>query len=370
AKTPNMVVANLKDKDELHYPFCQDLGQKRFFSLEKVLGEGQDKQMNLIWSLFRVKQTYGIFGGGSVRLPNSDIYLPGNYHIEKVNGAEYNFLDREKSYNVFVAPSDYPNRGKLFYEGKRELKFALPTEFKEQPHLFPHSTFQFLFLRNILFSTNLQFLDIDENNVIRATADIYAAPSGTFFVFKKVRQNVVVMDLMKETIEAFEKLTKKVGAGFIKIVSMGTVDLNENDFKTLGETVGEMSERISRIQEQQTERLFKSTYADAIDKTIEPTIFYSNSITFPYNLFDFFLRSFTPHWEVRVHGKLTLDYDPGGKMTECFARGVTFYENKDETEFPNPKLGIAGVVSSQLKIGHGAEFYTAQTIVEPGEGIT
>ena len=65
-------------------------------------------------------------------------------------------------------------------------------------------------------------------------------------------------------------------------------------------------ERIQRIQEQQTERLFKSTYADMIDKTIEPTIFYSNSVQFPYNLFDFFLRSFTPHWETRVHISKTL----------------------------------------------------------------
>ncbi|CAG8849117.1 18929_t:CDS:2, partial [Racocetra persica] len=38
-------------------------------------------------------------------------------------------------------------------------------------------------------------------------------------------------------------------------------------------------------------------------------------------------------------GKLTLDYDPGGRMAECFARGVSFYDNKDKTEFPNPKLG-------------------------------
>jgi hypothetical protein len=101
--------------------------------LEKVKGEGQDKQMNLKWSWFRIKQTYGIFGGGSVELPNSDILLPGNY----------DFFDREKTYQTFIAPSDYAipdsqGRQNIFYENKRKLQFQLPQEFKEQPHLFTH----------------------------------------------------------------------------------------------------------------------------------------------------------------------------------------------------------------------------------------
>jgi len=115
------------------------------------------------------------------------------------------------------------------------------------------------------------------------------------------------MDLMKETIEAIDNLVKKIGAGMIKVASMGTIDLAAKDLTSLVGMAGEMSgkdnwdkmglnkERISRIQEQQTERLFKSTITDVLDKTIEPSIFYTNSVQFPYNLFDFFLRSFTPH---------------------------------------------------------------------------
>src|SRR3954453_15939029 len=60
-------------------------------------------------------------------------------------------------------------------------------------------------------------------------------------------------------------------------------------------------EKMGRIQEQQTERLFKSTITDILDKTIEPSIFYSNSIQFPYNLFDFFIRAFQPYYEARIH---------------------------------------------------------------------
>jgi len=57
-------------------------------------------------------------------------------------------------------------------------------------------------------------------------------------------------------------------------------------------------------------------------------------------------------------------------MATCFAQGVTFYENKDKTEFPNPDLSFAGVRSSQINVGMPVEPYTSQTIVEPGEGIT
>src|SRR3954453_19306385 len=57
-------------------------------------------------------------------------------------------------------------------------------------------------------------------------------------------------------------------------------------------------------------------------------------------------------------------------MAQCFARGVTFYENKDKSEFPNPKLGIKSVVDNIARTGMGGDIYTAQTIVEPGEGIT
>ncbi|CAI2195177.1 3410_t:CDS:2, partial [Funneliformis geosporum] len=73
--------------------------------------------------------------------------------------------------------------------------------------------------------------------------------------------------------------------------------------------------------------MFQST---AINETmVEPSVFYANTVNFPYNLFDFFLRSYKPHWEARVHiSDLRLTYDPGGKMAACFARGVTFMKTK------------------------------------------
>ena len=114
------------------------------------------------------------------------------------------------------------------------------------------------------------------------------------------------MDLMKDTIEAINKTMKKLGAAAVKAASLGTIDLKGDEMDAMEGLLGGMGgkdnwdkmglnrERISRIQEQQTERLFKSTTTDILDKTIEPSIFYTNSVQFPYNLFDYALRSFTP----------------------------------------------------------------------------
>jgi len=64
------------------------------------------------------------------------------------------------------------------------LIIDLPPETKEQLHLLKHSSFQFCFLKDIIFSTNLLYMDIDQDNRIRATVDIYVSPVGTYFIFK------------------------------------------------------------------------------------------------------------------------------------------------------------------------------------------
>ena len=46
-------------------------------------------------------------------------------------------------------------------------------------------------------------------------------------------------------------------------------------------------ERSQRIQEQQTARMFQSTLQYTGDNPVEPSVFYANTVKFPYNLFDF-----------------------------------------------------------------------------------
>jgi hypothetical protein len=145
--------------------------------------------------------------------------------------------------------------------------------------------------------------------------------------------------------------------------------------------------------------MFQSTSLTG-ESMLEPNIFYANSITFPYNLFDYFLRSFTPHWQARIYvsenllnnlkhnnnenpityplnitfkklgnilkpgfyqGRLDLDYDPNQRMSECFARGVTFYNDKKE-HFINPKLDISYIASRIDYSATGGDSYLGQAI--------
>ena len=46
-------------------------------------------------------------------------------------------------------------------------------------------------------------------------------------------------------------------------------------------------EKNQRIQEQQTARMFQSTLSHTGDNPVEPSIFYANTVKFPYNLFDY-----------------------------------------------------------------------------------
>jgi len=53
-------------------------------------------------------------------------------------------------------------------------------------------------------------------------------------------------------------------------------------------------------QEAQTERMFKSTYKDNLDKSIEPAMFNASTIDFNYGLGEFFNRLTDPIWFYRV----------------------------------------------------------------------
>ena len=70
-------VANLKEKDRLCFPFCQDLSNKQ------ICGIDLDDQINSKWALFRLRQLPDMFGGpGGIK--NTEIIIPGSYYVEKV----------------------------------------------------------------------------------------------------------------------------------------------------------------------------------------------------------------------------------------------------------------------------------------------
>src|SRR3954464_3339941 len=65
-------------------------------------------------------------------------------------------------------------------------------------------------------------------------------------------------------------------------------------------------EKVNRVQELQTQRMFQSM-AGTGESMLEPSVFYSNSVQFPYSLYDLWLRSsILPHYEARIHISKTL----------------------------------------------------------------
>ena len=208
----------LELKHRLCFSFCSDLGNK------KVKDQDLDQQVNIKWSLFRVKQRYTFMGGGAMDLPNADFKVPGIYEVQKVKG-DWTSSWGDKQYGVFIAPSDYGNDGRIFYKDSRTIYIDLPGEAIEYPHLHKHSTFQFYYLKNNLFSASCQYLGC-ENEKIKAKVGVYASPSGTYFYWEsaniffkwkvEVRQNIVVMSLVEESKEHINKIGKKIVATIIK----------------------------------------------------------------------------------------------------------------------------------------------------------
>src|ERR1043166_655043 len=102
------------------------------------------------------------------------------------------------------------------------------------------------------------------------------------------------MALVKVAIDGASKMvsgvTKAVGS-FFGIDTSGAEKAKE---EAAGNLVGKNRggefmerERSQRIQELQTQRMFQSTYQHLGDQAVEPSVFYANTVKFPYNLFDF-----------------------------------------------------------------------------------
>src|SRR3954468_9535622 len=109
------------------------------------------------------------------------------------------------------------------------------------------------------------------------------------------------MSLVKVATDTFKGLIKSVfkGIGSVGGVDGGAVgdaldaqdDLLE---KMAGKDRGGSfmeREKDSRNQELHTARMFTSTLQSSGDNPIEPSIFYANTVKFPYNLFDYWLRN-------------------------------------------------------------------------------
>src|SRR5947207_14952125 len=100
------------------------------------------------------------------------------------------------------------------------------------------------------------------------------------------------MSLVKVAIDGLTKVmdgAKSAVGKFFGIDSSGIDAAKEDMAKNLvgRDRGGDFMERerSQRIQELQTQRMFQSTLQYTGDNPIEPSVFYANTISFPYNLF-------------------------------------------------------------------------------------
>ncbi|CAG8595789.1 11077_t:CDS:2, partial [Ambispora leptoticha] len=93
-------------------------------------------------------------------------------------------------------------------------------------------------------------------------------------------------------------------------------------------------------QEAQTERMFKNTFRNFNDKSIEPSMFNANTIDFHYSLGEFFNRLTDPIFFYRVEISENWDLNPTTRD----------YWLDDGSELTNPKLTFAHA-SNHIQIG-------------------
>src|SRR5438105_4764296 len=96
---------------------------------------------------------------------------------------------------------------------------------------------------------------------------------------------------------AIEGVTKTISAGAKAIGKFFGIDATESQEvqkdlaqNLVGRDRGKdfmEREKINRVQEQHTARMFQSTLQHTGDQVVEPAIFYANTVKFPYNLFDY-----------------------------------------------------------------------------------
>jgi hypothetical protein len=412
---------NLEENNKLphlHYPFCSDLGEKAILKI--------DWPEKINFALFTIKQRVNFSGSGRT-IPNTDVFIPGFYEVKKITQNSWANPFEDKEIQTFIAPSDYSSE-ELFYVREKQLFIPIPEVIYKHPHLPTHSTFQFYFLNNSLFTANLPYLDVVEQNgskQVKVDWKVKTAPSGTYVFFQsghiffkwkiEVRQGIVNMTLVKVAIDGVSKMMsglKKAAGSFFGIDTSGADEAQKDIAKDLvgrSRTKELMKrEKEQKKQELQTERMYKSALSHTGDNPVEPSVFYANTVSFPYNLFDYWLRANEEAFLARIYysnnllnnivhnnninpityplnitfeklayilkpgywkGELVPDHDPNNKMAECFARGVTFYKDKKE-HFANPNLGVKQAINQYGYIGTGGDNYTAQAITEGGEGIS
>ncbi len=339
----------LEDNQRMHYLFCGELGIKKID--QQAFGSYQPK-----FHLFRIRpitvSPSGVMGTyigwankseGGLKIPYNVGLEPfdeqkqvderglweRNQHaftalmaISKITGAEAPMRAAIQSLLktnliLMIGPEEMVNYDKSYFakfeEYEEELFPNNPTFtkwLKEQPHLWDHTTFQFYLFDKITMTANGRYLGVKERDgkfVLPYRLFINCSPGALYY---RWQFGFIYVKLEISTQGNFQDYTNpmrfmkgfnfKIEGGILG--SGGGFGMGMNWDSSSSDQAGksDFKQDPSPEQEAHTERMFKSTFKDVLDKSVEPAMFNANTIDFNYSLGEFFNRLTDPVWFYRV----------------------------------------------------------------------
>ncbi|CAH1764672.1 6865_t:CDS:2 [Entrophospora sp. SA101] len=218
------------------------------------------------------------------------ITVPNNLHLAKFTGNIIGeVLASDKPVLLFLVDKDH--HGTPVGRPKREVfEEELPECYNENPHLLNHSAVHFFFQKKLTTGGNLRHLDVRRRNgrlvlvyeiITRSSVSgiLYQFRSGEIFAGKKFSEGI--------------NLPNQSGSGLAAIKLMGVKEKKEQ-----GKDKPE--------NEQQTGRKAKSTNKVVSERIVEPAIFYSNTVDFSYDFWEFANRCVANPFMIRFEHSETL----------------------------------------------------------------
>jgi len=332
---------NFEDNQRMHYDFCQDLGIKKIyqgaftsyqpkFHLFRILPINMNGGTHIGWSeQVGEKTSLSIPYNVGLKVFDKDnlnetrewwkkntLVLQGLMAISSVTGAEGPTREAVKALitsniNLMVGPAEMVGYGKSYYsnfEQKEEILFPNNPTFtnwlKNQPHLLDHTTFQFYFFNKIGMSANGRYLGVKfdkekDRFVLPYKMFINCAPGALYYRWEFQYINVKLEISTQGNFQDYTNPMRFMKGFNVSVLSFG---MGMNWDTKSADQAGKMEFKEDPLPEQDahTERMFKSTFKDSLDRSVEPAMFNANTIDFNYSLGEFFNRLTDPIWFYRV----------------------------------------------------------------------
>ncbi|CAJ0885547.1 6556_t:CDS:10 [Entrophospora sp. SA101] len=340
-----------EELDKLHYPFCEDLGDKEVYYLDT---EFQPK-----WQLYTINH------------PNFIEKLADTGENDFYTGSTFAGVGSEAS-NCFYEANPYSG------ERAKQLHFELATKdyttdpettvnsqiiqtisknLEKHKHLINHSTFQFCFNHEPLFPANLRYLNFkyeDNKWLVKYLLKVKATPAGILYTFLKVKQTVPSSKTLKKlltaamvvvTVTGAFMLAGAIGAGGAGLADGAALNAVKGDLSKLNQANQLLAGAKSLLPDENGNVSYSFSKIH-VSNTLKNNLLHNNNenpITYPLNItfpkFGMILRK-----GYYQSNNLRLAYDPGKFLANKFKEGITFFEDM-EKDFPKPDLGIIGATN-------------------------